>query len=675
MEQADVSGAAGRVVDVVAALSLSVLPGPQLGPDWPSEGEKLPAWLSNEDHQRRAATWVVEHRPDTPSSELTPLPAILDRYPSGSRLRLHLLVDPDDPIHGPVVGVLRQVVELIEATRGRVEVVEVPVAAGFTSMEGAGVAGVSVPDALAPLVASGGDVWVNATSSVLAVSIQAVALAGVAGWNVFIIPDRDKAEIHVLDLRAIGPDRTAVMAVLDDDDLSTVLDRLENDDATPARSAPTPTFAGLGPSLRSYYETLVARLPDRPAHPATAAVLARHARSGRPGREDAGRLSETLAACVQRWVDQRLWSLNLIPEIVVHDDRHVERVDGFLALLVAPLLHAGTLTPHQVAALSAAAWLHDWGHVGSRLGDGYVSHPIAVRYLHGLLSRQLITDSPATHGLEGLGPGTADLVGVLCAHHQRWCSCSDVGVDQRGKQFGVLGIYSDEPAALAPSLHSEADRLRIDSEQLELMVALLRIADACDVGAHRAPAHGRGRSEFLVNCARRELDRTESHLHQLAAGTQLQPELLDWVGQLRQSVESLWEHGYQGPSISLPAPPDLEGASAAVRAVVQLSQTYLEVLADRDHDDLHRSISLVRLRIDLLPGPVVSVAPQVWMAPDCGVQGETMRAMMDEALDNELNCATSSGTVRDTVGHAGLWFGQVESGPVGQGPHGLLTES
>jgi hypothetical protein len=662
MSQANASGDGNQVVDVVAALSLSVLPGPDSGFDHPAERQQFLSWLSNRDNQRRVAAWVAEHRPDAPSSELTPLPAILDRLPPSSRIRLQLLVDSDDPLHGPVVGVLCQVVDLIEATQHRVEVVEVAVAAGFTSMEGAGVAGISVPDALAPLVASGGEVWVNATSSVRAVSIQAVALAGVAGWNVFIVPDRNKAEIHVLDLRAIGPDRAAVMAVLDDDDLSTVLDQLDDSDAV----GDTQTSGGaprrMGPSLRSYYETLVAELPDRPAHPGTAAVLERHGRSGRVGATESARLAEVMANCVQAWVDQRLWSLNLIPEIVVHDDRHVERVDGFLALLAAPLLHGGVVAPGEVAAMSAAAWLHDWGHVGSRLGRGYVSHPIAVRYLHGLLSRQLIADSPRTHGLSVLGGGMPDLVGVLCAHHQRWCSCSGARVDPAGKQFELLQIYTDAPEALAPPLHEEADRLDIDAERLELMVALLRVADACDVGAHRAPTHGRRRQEFLSNCAQRELDRTAALLHQLAGRTEHMPTLLDWVDQLRRVVGDMWDQSGGHGQLVLPATPNLDGASAEVRATVQLSEAYLDVLADRSHDDLHRSIQLVRFRVDLATSGDVVVHPVIWLASDPTDGGDAFLGMMQSAIDNELECITSAGTVRDTVSSAGLTIDDVTIG-------------
>ncbi len=663
MAEAAASREPGPRVHVVAALSLSVLDAVE---NCPTDRPQRLEWLEDEANLATVVEWVVEHRPDTPSSELTPLPAILDRAESDSTLVLHLLVDSDDPLHGPVAEVLRRVAAQLPETTGRVEVVEVCVAAGFTSLEGAGAASTSVPEALAPLVAEGAGVWVNATSSVRAVSIQAVALAGVAGWNVFIIPDRSKQEIHVLDLRAIGPDRASVMAVLDDDDLSQVLDRLDDDDPDVGSAVGAVSGgpgAGLGSSLRAYYETLIAGMPDRPAHPATAAVLARHARSARIGAKEAkksGELSGALASCVQRWVDQRLWSLNLIPEIVVHDDRHVERVDGFLALLVAPLLHAGRLAPEQVAAMSAAAWLHDWGHVGSRLGSGYVSHPIAVRYLHGLLSRQLIADAPSTHGLGQLGDSVPDLVGVLCAHHQRWCSCSDAQINLQGKQSEVLRLYTDQPEVLAPTLHDEADRIGRDPQELELMVSLLRIADACDVGAHRAPAHGRGRREFLLNCARRELDRTAAHLHQLAGGTNLQRDVVEWVEDLRRTVEDLWSDAQQDQQLQLPETPDLEDASPAIVAAVRLSRDYLQVLADRSHDDLHRSIRLVRFRIDLGPD-AVNVVPQVWAAPDAVSEPEQlpMLDMMNEALRNELDeCSTSAGTVRKTIEAAGLRIGE-----------------
>lgn len=220
-------------------------------------------------------------------------------------------------------------------------------------------------------------------------------------------------------------------------------------------------------------------------------------------RQDADKLE----GLVQHWVDQRLWSLNCVPELVAHDDRHVERVDHLATQLAAPLLDnrsVDPLTPDDLLALSASAWLHDWGHVGGCLpgSNTHIEEPREVRRLHGLLTDGLLT-SPFYEHMHGLDHDTAVVVGALCAHHQSWTSFGG-GQDMDSESAALfMEITEDRPESFRDAIsrclpaHSASTYRRYQG-----LLALLRVADAADVGAHRVPDHTARKSFEEMRLAR-----------------------------------------------------------------------------------------------------------------------------------------------------------------------------
>jgi hypothetical protein len=251
---------------------------------------------------------------------------------------------------------------------------------------------------------------------------------------------------------------------------------------------------------------------DGPRPYVAGAALLRSFASTTPGAEarQARHLADLLTSSTDSWVVQRLWSLNLVAEMVLHDDRHVQRVDRLAMQLAEPLLQSGVLRPVEVFWLSCAAWLHDWGHVGERLGSTpgekrFISHPLDVRELHGELTRQLLVSRLATHGLT---LSDAKAVGLLCAHHQGSTCCG----------FGVPFDEDSKPGARVPTgMTRAAQRYGYELPELDtdardagwptdrhsalrLLVMILRIADAADVGRHRVPNFA-NRTEHIRGCA------------------------------------------------------------------------------------------------------------------------------------------------------------------------------
>lgn len=256
-------------------------------------------------------------------------------------------------------------------------------------------------------------------------------------------------------------------------------------------------------ALLPLLEATAAR-PDAASYPAVAELL--------ESRGEDGAAAE-LRRLVNHWLDQRLWSLNLVPELVVHDDRHVARVDRLVRHLAqavpsvnGPTTDGMSLSPRDLMLLSCAAWLHDWGHVGVPLNGQFADHPADVRHLHGLLSQALLApEYSAMHGLRDAT--TARCVGVLCAHHQGWTS---FGKDKPNKkvsiaaEFGTVDVHP-------PTLAAEAEDVGGSLAQFQLLVALLRVADAADVGQHRVPDIS-ARDGFLRSCLQRQAERLAATL-------------------------------------------------------------------------------------------------------------------------------------------------------------------
>ncbi len=231
------------------------------------------------------------------------------------------------------------------------------------------------------------------------------------------------------------------------------------------------------------------------------------------------------------WVEQRLWDANFVPEMVLHNEVHAAAVDRNVASLCEALLDAGELDDVDLLVLAAAAWLHDWGHASARNGDAFPTNPVDVRNFHGLLTRARLRNEEPRHRLrelaelgvcgrvyQGRPSDFVDDVALLCAHHQSWTSCDatsprqpkredpaalPTGDEAKTDGFLVRSFYEDYgDFAAGRTTYFGARRLKgsgsgvdpdrqreLDRARAQLRLAILRLADAADVGVHRVPDH------------------------------------------------------------------------------------------------------------------------------------------------------------------------------------------
>jgi len=236
--------------------------------------------------------------------------------------------------------------------------------------------------------------------------------------------------------------------------------------------------------------------------------------------EDAADLRKLVAY----WIRTNPWGQNYVPEMVGHGQAHAAAVDRNVAQLCRPFLipfgkqatGQQFLDNRDVLELAAAAWLHDWGH-GSALND--VKNPIYVtpseaRNWHGPLTRERMNSKE--QGGIAFPPepsfrfgGRPSLVALLSAHHQGWTCLADIADEkEKPKPFpddapGLLSSHTVECDLVRSLSNSSAhpdhlipkacpkDIISVDQQEClrvtRKKVALLRLADAVDVGIHRAP--------------------------------------------------------------------------------------------------------------------------------------------------------------------------------------------
>lgn len=233
--------------------------------------------------------------------------------------------------------------------------------------------------------------------------------------------------------------------------------------------------------------------------------------------EDARRLRDA----TQYWIQQRLWDANFVPEMVLHNEAHSASVDRNVASLCEPLLDIKEDRPIDeldLLVLAFAAWLHDWGHASaSAAGIAIATNPIDVRNFHGIFSaarlaggatedkRHEIDERFAGKGLcadvykKGQGWLAKD-VALLCAHHQGWTSCGDqrpgdksvedpdsLGIKKRNKPGFEVPSFDEDHAQKVGGRDLSPSELHADLDRAHLRLAILRVADAADVGVHRVP--------------------------------------------------------------------------------------------------------------------------------------------------------------------------------------------
>lgn len=247
-------------------------------------------------------------------------------------------------------------------------------------------------------------------------------------------------------------------------------------------------------------------LPDH--HSACADLLERQEEPG---------LAEQLRILIGHWLRHRIWSINHVHEMVLHDEAHSVAVDRNVASLCEPLLRTpgSGIEPWDVFVLALAAWLHDWGHASAHVGGFTPTDPLEVRNYHGPLTAKRLVQERGQHGItDTLIPDYVQdkkkptyrlesEVALLCSHHQGWTSCSETAPRDdfepshyfsviRGSQFtaavadglGINRSFADDFRHRFPESTATRDR---GLQQMYKLVTLLRLADAADIGAHRVP--------------------------------------------------------------------------------------------------------------------------------------------------------------------------------------------
>ena len=217
------------------------------------------------------------------------------------------------------------------------------------------------------------------------------------------------------------------------------------------------------------------------------------------------RLAERLEQRIRHWQRAGLWRVNLVPEMVLHDEVHGATVDRHLSVVAGALLERGAISPRLFAVLALTAWLHDWGHVPVAQGNRMATSAPHVRDVHGLNTRTLLWEDGPWSRVHDLTRAEAAWVGLLSAHHQGWTSCGGdpfTPPDSRTpalERAGVTAFSFHEDVRRARRLVEDAEVAPADEElvalldvaahrqTLDLALALVRVCDAADVGVHRVP--------------------------------------------------------------------------------------------------------------------------------------------------------------------------------------------
>lgn len=244
-----------------------------------------------------------------------------------------------------------------------------------------------------------------------------------------------------------------------------------------------------------------------------------------------------LATRTHLWSRSDVWSGDRLPHMVHHGRRHGANVERLATSLLVSVPgadgRAGSFSSLAYEALAAASWLHDLGQLGAWFGGRYVHDYQHVRNVHGMLSRELLW----VHRDELFKPHDAEnddrrgqlvvLAGELAAHHQRtsWlvepprtaeeilAGCVDLAkVYKRPAgpcRHGCVICEHAERLLRTPLVGRVRQRLGalpsgLDVDDLAMLAAVLRVADAADFGRHRvADRYGHG-INHLEDAWRRE---------------------------------------------------------------------------------------------------------------------------------------------------------------------------
>ena len=222
-----------------------------------------------------------------------------------------------------------------------------------------------------------------------------------------------------------------------------------------------------------------------------------------------------LRRLVKLWISQDLWRGDRVPEMVLHDKAHSQSVDRIIASLCEPL-SPEKISDADLVVLACAAWLHDWGCTasaafGSSSDPGsYLTDPRDIRKFHGSLSQERLRSDHSKHLLDDAqGFKNTDLyktiresgtlaqqVGLISAHHQGWTSSDGRDPEhQKVWDTSVCRPRYDAPRNDITGLNVRSFDGEFDCTNAKdtakvaayKRLAVLRVADALDIGWHRIP--------------------------------------------------------------------------------------------------------------------------------------------------------------------------------------------
>lgn len=423
--------------------------------------------------------------------------------------------------------------------------------------------------------------------------------------------------------------------------------------------------------------TEVALEPVPSALPAMARLLEHAAAPG--GAESRHlRLRENIAW----WMDQRLWSENRVRELVVHDERHTQRVDLLAAQLVTPIIFQRNprLTAADAEALSMAAWLHDWGHEGGEVSGEFsgcniplaTAEPQVIRDLHGIVTRELLRDE--WFGRHRLPPELASLVGILCAHHQGWTS---FGGDRPTKQLTTTPPVVVQPPSLRADVQGhnkrfararQRDRSEFASVRFktaQLLLALLRIADGADMGVHRVQDAGPSKAAYLARAVQLQCRLTRTLISEADADPALREQALWAVARVSTLAEGVKAHPFgeaddEDPAVGIAG--RMKGALAKLHGLAPIRRlhSYVSLASEQaEYYADHRSVANVWFETRLgRRGFDVTI----WVSASEHARDESAAVKVVEAdIVKELRRGDGQVGVADTLRSAGLNFMAVRS--------------
>ena len=164
---------------------------------------------------------------------------------------------------------------------------------------------------------------------------------------------------------------------------------------------------------------------------------------------------------VQKW--DTLWEGDQLTQMVDHQHSHHQNVLNLAEQALSPILEKDRkfLSGEMIYFLVSSIFLHDIGH--GRIYDkkGKLLDPDDIRKNHGRYSHDIILENRKALGLDA---EEAKMIALLCKYHQK-----SAAKDEKEREEDLEALK----------------KLRDDINEIEKIIALLRICDASDVQKSR----------------------------------------------------------------------------------------------------------------------------------------------------------------------------------------------